>query len=213
MLDWKKQNPNVYGYNVALSDLTNSNLNIGENQGMIVIDDEMARRLKGMIGPQFGGSNKNSKLSQEEQSYYQKLLSGRKDGQNTIVPYDLKTSRSGDFSQITKEGNQTSDYTGAYSPAGAIDRLKMVSEKTNISKYPELKEYQDVKSDVKNNVTWNDSDLTEIPEDVEPEETFLTGDATADFEEMNKLNQPSPTQKDGEYAWKEEFNRIMEERD
>ena len=36
----KKQNPNVYGYNVALSDLTNSNLNLGENQGMIVIDDD-----------------------------------------------------------------------------------------------------------------------------------------------------------------------------
>ena len=213
VLDWKKQNPNVYGYNVALSDLTNSNLNLGENQGMIVIDDEMARRLKGMIGPQFGGSNKNSKLSQEEQSYYQKLLSGRKEGQNTIVPYDLKTSRSGDFSRITKEGNQTSDYIGAYSPAGAIDRLKMVSEKTNISKYPELKEYQDVKSDVKKNVTWDDSDLTEIPENVEPEETFLTGDATADFEEMNKLNKPSPTQKDGQYAWKEEFNKIMEERE
>ena len=213
VLDWKKQNPNVYGYNVALSDLTNSNLNLGENQGMIVIDDEMARRLKGMIGPQFGGSNKNSKLSQEEQSYYQKLLSGRKEGQNTIVPYDLKTSRSGDFSRITKEGNQTSDYIGAYSPAGAIDRLKMVSEKSNISKYPELKEYQDVKSDVKKNVTWDDSDLTEIPENVEPEETFPTGDATVDFEEMNKLNKPSPTQKDGQYAWKEEFNKIMEERE
>lgn len=107
--------------------------------GVIVVDDKMAKMLKGMISPEFGGYNNKSKLSKEEQLYYQKVLSGKSEGQTVEIPYDSKTLSSGEFS-YKQEGNQLGDLVGAKSPSGAIDRLQMISGKSQEPRYPELPE-------------------------------------------------------------------------